>query len=210
MRNGFLSPAAFLILVAVTVASFLAPSPVYANHPCDYRANIVKRIEGGRLQESPIASGYFGRPLPDTGQTNSGNRLFEVHASPFQLQAWTFFETHPTQPLVSCILAVGSGFTIFNPGDSQPDFNFMPRAHPFPRSCGSHDMIMQRLKLGYDETVRMAGIVASNQTMVEILTSPQGTWTVVQTNREGISCLLASGYNWEDWGFAGDGMSIKH
>lgn len=48
----------------------------------------------------------------------------------------------------------------------------------------------------YKESASANG-VSSNGGLVEILTSPRGeTWTIVVTGPDGITCMVATGYNW--------------
>jgi hypothetical protein len=40
--------------------------------------------------------------------------------------------------------------------------------------------------------------VVNFKAVMEILMSPQGTWTMVITDTSGISCITASGEEWQD------------
>jgi hypothetical protein len=63
--------------------------------------------------------------------------------------------------------------------------------------CGSHDKIVDALGNKFKETRRVMGVVNSKAVM-EIFMSPQGTWTIVITDTSGISCISASGEEWQD------------
>ncbi len=63
--------------------------------------------------------------------------------------------------------------------------------------CGPRDMVMANLERTYDEVPRSMGL-ASNGTVIEVLVSKKGTFTVIMTRPDGISCLMAAGENWED------------
>ena len=63
--------------------------------------------------------------------------------------------------------------------------------------CSSHDKIVDALGNKFKETRRVMGVVNSRAVM-EIFMSPQGTWTMVITDTSGISCITASGEEWQD------------
>ena len=62
--------------------------------------------------------------------------------------------------------------------------------------CAPHDKIAAALKQNFAEEVRAAGIT-SGGALIEIYTSPRGTWTVVLTAPDGPSCLMADGVDWQ-------------
>ena len=49
----------------------------------------------------------------------------------------------------------------------------------------------------YEETRRGIGLSGAKQ-VLEVFASAGGTWTVVVTDPEGRTCLVASGRGWED------------
>ena len=63
--------------------------------------------------------------------------------------------------------------------------------------CGHHDKIVDVLENKFKETRRVMGVVNSTAVM-EIFMSPQGTWTMVITDTSGLSCITASGEEWQD------------
>jgi hypothetical protein len=63
--------------------------------------------------------------------------------------------------------------------------------------CSSHDKIVDALGNKFKETRRVMGVVNSKAVM-EIFMSPQGTWTIVITDTSGLSCITASGEEWQD------------
>ncbi len=62
--------------------------------------------------------------------------------------------------------------------------------------CGTHQLVAEKLKQSYDEQLTGAGL-SHNGGMIEVYSSPDGTWTIVLTRPDGISCLMASGELWE-------------
>lgn len=47
-----------------------------------------------------------------------------------------------------------------------------------------------------EEPVHMG--LASNGSVLEVLASPSGSWTIIITRPSGLSCIMAAGENWED------------
>lgn len=62
--------------------------------------------------------------------------------------------------------------------------------------CGNHADIEKRLWNGYQEVVVGRGLGA-NGALIEIYASEKGTFTVVLTRPNGMSCLMAVGENYE-------------
>lgn len=65
-----------------------------------------------------------------------------------------------------------------------------------PRICGDRDAVLRTLDGKYAEKPASVGL-ANNGTVVEVLTSEDGTWTIVMTAPNGRSCLLAAGEYWQ-------------
>ena len=63
--------------------------------------------------------------------------------------------------------------------------------------CGNHDKIVEVLGNKFKETRRVMGVVNSTAVM-ELFMSLQGTWTMVITDTSGLSCITASGEEWQD------------
>ncbi len=62
--------------------------------------------------------------------------------------------------------------------------------------CGDRNEIVARLESGYQEKSSAMG-VSTNGGLVELYTSEKGTWTLMLTQPNGTSCLIAAGNNWE-------------
>lgn len=62
--------------------------------------------------------------------------------------------------------------------------------------CGPRDRVIAHLAEEFDETRRGIGL-AANGTVMEIFAAQDGSWTVLVTTAEGMSCLLASGQGYE-------------
>ena len=65
--------------------------------------------------------------------------------------------------------------------------------------CGPRAEIIASLKDDYKETQLGAGTVPGDTGLVvlEVFTGQSGTWTVLMTNPHGITCIMASGRDWQ-------------
>jgi len=73
--------------------------------------------------------------------------------------------------------------------------NAAPAANP--AICGERAAVLTTLDGKYAERPVSMGI-ASNGTVVEVLSSEDGSWTIIMTTPGGVSCLLAAGDYWQD------------
>ncbi len=63
--------------------------------------------------------------------------------------------------------------------------------------CDERGAVVTRLEKTYSETPVSMGL-GSNGAIIEILASPSGTFTIILTRPDGLSCMMAAGENWED------------
>lgn len=64
--------------------------------------------------------------------------------------------------------------------------------------CGPRDAIVERLQEKYGETRQSMGL-QSNNGVVEIFASDEsGTWTILVTLPNGMTCLVAAGEAWDN------------
>lgn len=63
--------------------------------------------------------------------------------------------------------------------------------------CAQRDNIVNTLDAQYKEAPRAIGLV-SKEAVLEVFVSETGSWTLVVTNPQGLSCVLAAGQSWED------------
>jgi hypothetical protein len=61
--------------------------------------------------------------------------------------------------------------------------------------CSKRDDIVARLESGYKEFSTAMGM-STNGELVELFVSEKGTWTLILSNPNGTSCLIAAGENW--------------
>jgi len=62
--------------------------------------------------------------------------------------------------------------------------------------CGERQQILDNLESRYSESPKAMGL-AGNGSVVELLTSHDGTWTILVTRPSGMACLAAAGQHWE-------------
>lgn len=73
----------------------------------------------------------------------------------------------------------------------------LPAATPANTTCAERNNVIDTLGTQYKESPRAIGLV-SHEAVLEIFVSDTGTWTVVVTDPEGVSCVLAAGQSWEE------------
>jgi len=65
------------------------------------------------------------------------------------------------------------------------------------QTCAKRDQVIRKLEERFGETLRSIGLHQTDG-VVEIYSSETtGTWTILMTRPDGLSCLLASGQLWE-------------
>lgn len=62
--------------------------------------------------------------------------------------------------------------------------------------CGERDRIVGELEQHFDESITAVGLVDDNA-VVEVFVSSSGTWTIIATGTDGMSCVLSAGEGWE-------------
>lgn len=72
----------------------------------------------------------------------------------------------------------------------------VPRPEVAPPGCAERERLVAHLAGKFQETVTARGVAGDGVAMLEIFTSPKGTWTIVVTGVQGVICMLASGEDW--------------
>ncbi|SDF21753.1 hypothetical protein SAMN04488117_1031, partial [Celeribacter baekdonensis] len=73
----------------------------------------------------------------------------------------------------------------------------LPAPATAQQSCGQRDQVLERLGTQYGESRQSIGL-APNNGVVELFASTEtGTWTLLMTQPNGVSCLIASGQAFE-------------
>lgn len=66
-----------------------------------------------------------------------------------------------------------------------------------PRPCAERAQVIERLASGYGEARHAIGLAANNHVMELYASEETGSWTVVMTTPEGVTCLVAAGQSYE-------------
>lgn len=75
---------------------------------------------------------------------------------------------------------------------------FATSAAAATKVCGKHAKLTDFLKKKYSENPVSFGISSSGKSVMEVYTSPSGTWTVLITTAQGVSCIMAAGHSWQE------------
>lgn len=90
---------------------------------------------------------------------------------------------YKTAILSALVLIIGSSF-------------LAPAASAQP-VCGAHRTVSDNLKKSYAEAPVSMGVTMGGG-VIEVYASAEGTWTLVITQPNGMSCLIAAGQDWEE------------
>ena len=63
--------------------------------------------------------------------------------------------------------------------------------------CGERSVVVANLEKTYSEAPVSIGL-ASNGSVIEVLASPSGSFTIILTQPNGVACVMAAGENWEN------------
>jgi hypothetical protein len=69
-----------------------------------------------------------------------------------------------------------------------------PAAAQAPQ-CAAREAMLDRLAADYDEKPVSVGVTATGS-LLEVLASPKGSWTIIVTVPDGPTCLVSSGDGW--------------
>lgn len=65
-------------------------------------------------------------------------------------------------------------------------------------NCAQRDQVVERLAAKYGEALKSRGLVPNNGVIELYSALKTGTWTIVITLPNGMTCLVAAGSFWED------------
>ncbi len=65
-----------------------------------------------------------------------------------------------------------------------------------PRLCTKRADLVKTLNAKYQEQRHGLGIVTANTAALEFYASQTGTWTIILTMTNGVTCILAAGHSW--------------
>lgn len=63
-------------------------------------------------------------------------------------------------------------------------------------TCFTRDQAIENLKTSYGEEVKARGLSNDGKAMFELLTSENGSWTLLMTQADGKTCMVSSGESW--------------
>ena len=61
--------------------------------------------------------------------------------------------------------------------------------------CGQRAGVVAGLERHYQEAQTALGLTAKGS-LIELFVSPSGSWTIIQTSPQGMSCVMAAGSRW--------------
>ncbi len=64
------------------------------------------------------------------------------------------------------------------------------------QACSKHEDIVEKLKGKFQEKQLGYGLIG-NKAIMEIYASKKGSWTIIVTRSNGMSCVIAAGTDWE-------------
>ena len=65
-------------------------------------------------------------------------------------------------------------------------------------NCAQRDLVVSKLEGGYGETFAGGGLRDSNAIYEVWFSEERGTWTILLTRPDGVTCVMASGTNWRE------------
>lgn len=83
---------------------------------------------------------------------------------------------------LACALAIGT---------------FTTSAAVAQEQCAPRDQIVKVLNAKFQESQRALGLI-NEKAMMEVYISQRGSWTMVVTNDQGVTCVLAAGEAWDE------------
>ena len=71
----------------------------------------------------------------------------------------------------------------------------MPIHAQAPPTCAERHQLLAFLQKNFEEKPTAVGVTADGQ-LLEVLSNPSGSWTLVVTRPGGLSCMVSSGQGW--------------
>jgi hypothetical protein len=66
-----------------------------------------------------------------------------------------------------------------------------------PQNCAPRPVVLEQLATGFGETRQGIGLGAQGVVIEVFASARTGTWTIIATMPDGITCLIAAGENYE-------------
>ena len=64
-------------------------------------------------------------------------------------------------------------------------------------TCGDREFVTAKLEAKYGEIQQGAGLVSADK-VLELWSSAEGSWTILMTRSDGLTCIMAAGNYWRD------------
>ena len=74
----------------------------------------------------------------------------------------------------------------------------LPTALHAQTNCAARDMVVERLEASYGEAFAGGGLQNATRVFEVWFSEDKGTWTILMTRADGMSCIMASGTNWHE------------
>ena len=73
-----------------------------------------------------------------------------------------------------------------------------PTALFAPTNCAERNSVVEKLEASYGEAFAGGGLQNANHVFEVWFSEEKGTWTILMTRADGVSCIMASGTNWRE------------
>ena len=74
----------------------------------------------------------------------------------------------------------------------------LPTTLQAQNNCAKRDIVIEKLSANYGEAFGGGGLQNSNRVFEVWFSEEKGTWTILMTRADGVTCIMASGTNWRD------------
>ncbi len=75
---------------------------------------------------------------------------------------------------------------------------FMPTVLSAQTNCAERTTVVEKLEASYGEVFAGGGLQNANHVFEVWFSEEKGTWTILMTRADGVSCIMASGTNWRE------------
>lgn len=65
-------------------------------------------------------------------------------------------------------------------------------------NCAQRQLVIEKLEVGYGEAFAGGGLQNAQHIFEVWFSQEKGTWTILMTRADGVSCIMASGTNWRE------------
>jgi hypothetical protein len=74
----------------------------------------------------------------------------------------------------------------------------LPTALHAQTNCADRKLVIEKLEASYGEVFAGGGLQSATQIFEVWFSDEKGTWTILMTRADGLSCIMASGTNWRE------------